>query len=138
MFELIIGIVVAVLFSCLFLWAYRRGLKDGSDLNDNGKIEQTISEAAKKAEDAEKMLYEYMDITRKEALESYRKGLQEGISIQTKQEPIEVAREPVKSVEERKTEIANTTESIKAEQKQAQLISNLFEYDGSPQKEVDG
>jgi hypothetical protein len=133
MFELIIGIVVAVLFSCLFLWAYRRGLKDGSDLNDNGKIEQAISEAAKKAEDAEKMLYEYMDITRKEALESYRKGLQEGISIQTKQEPIEVAREPVKSVEEHKAEIVKTAENIKAEREQEQFMSNLFGYTGEPQ-----
>ena len=39
MFELIIGIVTAVLFSCLFLWAYRRGLKDGLALKDNKPIE---------------------------------------------------------------------------------------------------
>lgn len=39
MVELIIGIVTAVLFSCLFLWAYRRGLKDGLALRDNKPIE---------------------------------------------------------------------------------------------------
>ncbi len=39
MIELIIGIVTAVLFSCLFLWAYRRGLKDGLALNNNKPIE---------------------------------------------------------------------------------------------------
>jgi hypothetical protein len=39
MFELIIGIATAVLFSCLFLWAYRRGLKDGLALRDNKPIE---------------------------------------------------------------------------------------------------
>lgn len=39
MVELIIGIVTAVLFSCLFLWAYRRGLKDGLALKDNKPIE---------------------------------------------------------------------------------------------------
>ena len=39
MIELIIGIVTAVLFSCLFLWAYRRGLKDGLALKDNKPIE---------------------------------------------------------------------------------------------------
>lgn len=39
MTELIIGIVTAVLFSCLFLWSYRRGLKDGLALNDNKPIE---------------------------------------------------------------------------------------------------
>lgn len=39
MFELIIGIVTAVLFSCLFLWSYRRGLKDGLALKDNKPIE---------------------------------------------------------------------------------------------------
>jgi len=39
MFELIIGIVTAVLFPYLFLWAYRRGLKDGLALKDNKPIE---------------------------------------------------------------------------------------------------
>ena len=39
MIELIIGIVTAVLFSCLFLWAYRRGIKDGLALKDNKPIE---------------------------------------------------------------------------------------------------
>ena len=39
MFELIIGIVTAVLFSCLILWAYRRGIKDGLALKDNKPIE---------------------------------------------------------------------------------------------------
>lgn len=39
MLELIIGIATAVLFSCLFLWAYRRGLKDGLALKDNKPIE---------------------------------------------------------------------------------------------------
>jgi hypothetical protein len=38
MFELIIGIVAAVLFSCLFLWSYRRGLNDGLSLKDNKPI----------------------------------------------------------------------------------------------------
>lgn len=39
MFELLIGIVTAVLFSCLLLWAYRRGLKDGLALKDNKPID---------------------------------------------------------------------------------------------------
>lgn len=39
MFELIIGIVTAVLFSYLFLWSYRRGLKDGLAVKDNKPIE---------------------------------------------------------------------------------------------------
>ena len=39
MFELIIGIATAALFSCLFLWSYRRGLKDGLALKDNKPIE---------------------------------------------------------------------------------------------------
>lgn len=39
MIEIIIGIVATVLFSCLFLWSYRRGLKDGLALKDNKPIE---------------------------------------------------------------------------------------------------
>lgn len=39
MIGLIIGIVTAMLFSCLFLWAYRRGLKDGLALKDNKPLE---------------------------------------------------------------------------------------------------
>lgn len=39
MFELIIGTVIAVLFSYLFLWSYRRGIKDGLALKDNKPIE---------------------------------------------------------------------------------------------------
>ena len=39
MFELIIGIVTTVLFSCSHVWIYRRGLKDGLALRDNKPIE---------------------------------------------------------------------------------------------------
>lgn len=39
MIGLLIGIATAVLFSCLFLWSYRRGLKDGLALKDNKPIE---------------------------------------------------------------------------------------------------
>lgn len=39
MIELIIGTVTAVLFSYLFLWSYRRGIKDGLALKDNKPIE---------------------------------------------------------------------------------------------------
>lgn len=39
MLELIIGIVATVLFSCLFLWSYRRGIKDGLALKNNKPIE---------------------------------------------------------------------------------------------------
>jgi len=39
MIELIIGIATAVLFSCMFLWSYRRGIKDGLELKDNKTIE---------------------------------------------------------------------------------------------------
>lgn len=68
MFELIIGIVTAVLFSCLFLWAYRRGLKDGLALNDNKPIEpiktpvQAIQERtqAKEVNESEKIQAQFM------------------------------------------------------------------------------
>ena len=40
MFELIIGIVTAVLFSCSHVWIYRRGLKDGKALSEGKPIEQ--------------------------------------------------------------------------------------------------
>jgi hypothetical protein len=39
MFELIIGIAATVLFSCVILWSYRRGIKDGLALKDNKPIE---------------------------------------------------------------------------------------------------
>ena len=39
MFELIIGIVTAVLFSCSHVWIYRRGLKDGKALSEGKPIE---------------------------------------------------------------------------------------------------
>lgn len=82
MFLLILGIVAAVLFSCLFLWAYRRGLKDGLALKDN--------------------------------------------------KPIEQIKTPVQAFNKH-TEAKELSE---AEKIQEQLISNLFSYDGNPQKEV--
>lgn len=39
MFELIIGIATAVLFSCSHVWIYRRGLKDGKALSEGKPIE---------------------------------------------------------------------------------------------------
>lgn len=39
MFELIIGIVTTVLFSCSHVWLYRRGLKDGKALSEGKHIE---------------------------------------------------------------------------------------------------
>lgn len=53
MIESIIGIVTAVLFSCLFLWSYRRGLKDGLALKDNKPIEPIKSPVAVIKEHAE-------------------------------------------------------------------------------------
>jgi hypothetical protein len=69
MFELLIGIVTAVLFSCLFLWAYRRGLNDGLALKDNKPIEpiktpvQVIHEAtqAKEATVEERTQAQFME-----------------------------------------------------------------------------
>jgi hypothetical protein len=83
MVGLIIGIVVAVLFSCLFLWAYRRGIKDGLALKDN--------------------------------------------------KPIEPIKTPVSVFEE----VKQAKEVKEAENIQTQFMSNLFGYDGNPQKEVD-
>ncbi len=68
MIELIIGIVTAVLFSCLFLWSYRRGLKDGLALKDNKPIDpiktpvQAIHEViqAKELSEAEKIQAQFM------------------------------------------------------------------------------
>jgi hypothetical protein len=82
MAELIISIVAAVLFSCLLLWSYRRGLKDGLALKDN--------------------------------------------------KPIEPIKTPVSAFKE----VMQAKETKEAENTQAQFMTNLFGYDGSPQKEV--
>jgi hypothetical protein len=68
MIGLLLGIVTAVLFSCLFLWAYRRGLKDGLALKDNKPIEpiktpvQVIHERteAKQVSEEEKTQSQFM------------------------------------------------------------------------------
>lgn len=68
MVELIIGIVTAVLFSYLFLWSYRRGIKDGMALKDNKPIEPIKTPArafnevvqAKEASKEEKIQEQFM------------------------------------------------------------------------------
>jgi hypothetical protein len=68
MFELTLGIVTAVLFSCLFLWSYRRGLKDGLALKDNksiGPIKTPVAvihehTEAKEVSEAEKIQAQFM------------------------------------------------------------------------------
>lgn len=69
MFELLLGIVTAVLFSCLFLWSYRRGLKDGLALKDNKPIEPIKTPVAvihehteaKQASKAEELQVQFME-----------------------------------------------------------------------------
>lgn len=78
----IISIVSALLFSCLFLWSYRRGLKDGLALKDN--------------------------------------------------KPIEPIKTPVAVIQEH----TQAKEVKDEENTQTQFMSNLFGYDGSPQREV--
>lgn len=68
MIELIIGIATAVLFSCLFLWSYRRGIKDGMALKDNKPIEpiknpvQAFNDVihAREMSEAEKIQAQYL------------------------------------------------------------------------------
>jgi hypothetical protein len=57
MLEYIFGAAMAVLFSCLLLWAYRRGLKDGISIKADQPVEPIktpikIMQENKQAEEA--------------------------------------------------------------------------------------
>jgi hypothetical protein len=99
-----------------------------------GFYKKMLSSALKRAEEAEKKLYEYMDITRKEVMESYRKGLQDGLNINLKQETPPAELNPVKSMKEHEINAEQTRKAKEETDKFMTGLQNLINYDGSPQK----
>jgi hypothetical protein len=84
-----------------------------------------------KIEETNRKLIDFMDITRKEALDSYRKGLQDGLNIQIRNLPPEAPYEPVKSMQE------HTEAQVIKEQndKIAKGLTNILNFTGEPQEE---
>lgn len=62
----------------------------------------------------------------------YRRGLKDGLALRDNK-PIEPIKTPVSVF----NEVVQAKETNKAEEIQAQFMSNLFSYTGEPQKEVD-
>lgn len=94
-------------------------------------------ELIKKLEEANKKLYEYMDITRKEALEIYQKGLHDGINIQLSNMPPAASNSPVIRVEEYKEQVIESKKVNKENEKLNKALQNVLNFDGSKQEEIE-
>jgi hypothetical protein len=88
----------------------------------------------KSLEEANQKLINFMDLTRKEALDIYRKGLQDGINMQLKNIVPEAPVAPVRTMEEHAKFEAEAKESKKVNDLIAEGIANMLNFDGTPQK----
>ena len=81
-------------------------------------------------------LTNYMDMTRAEALNSYRKGLQDGIAMSQAKPIAFVEPKPIKTMEEHSTEIAESKEQSEASKAYNEGLSAILNYTGDvPPKE---
>jgi hypothetical protein len=82
-----------------------------------------------KTVEAQQKLYEYMDLTRKESLDSYRRGLQDGISAAA-QKPIYAPQNPVKTMDEHVTEVKESKEQAEANKSFTDGFNSIMSYTG--------
>lgn len=141
-----IAIISTVLAIVLFLFLYKFHKDEVSRLSreiewlKNGisheieKYQTRLTDCQKAKDEFAEKLYSYMDMTRKESLDSYRRGLQDGVFI-AESKPVYAPQNPVKTMEEHETEVNETKAATEANKAFAEGFSAIMNYDGSIPKE---
>jgi hypothetical protein len=80
-------------------------------------------------------LTNFLDSTRAEALNNYRKGLQDGISMAQVKPIAFVEPKPIKTMDEYASEIVENKEQIKASKAYDEGLAAIMSYDGNLPKE---
>lgn len=111
----IISTALSILLFLCFYFGYKLHKADITRLNYEierlrEKGEQNIEQYQKngvayqkRLDELQQKLFDYMDLTRKEALDSYRRGLQDGIATAS-QRPVYAPQNPIKTMEEHEIE----------------------------------
>lgn len=99
-----IALITAGLATVLFLCAFldiRQKYEALQKINIRAQEEHSeqCAQLQEKLGEAQKTLFDYMDVTRKEALDSYRRGLQDGI-LTAEQKAVYGPKNPVKTLDE--------------------------------------
>lgn len=118
-------IIAIVLF---LLWILIWTKKAYDELQEVYAILARLVDVQKSAQEAQQKLYDYMDLTRREALDSYRRGLQDGQAISDKK-PVYAPQNPVKSMEEHIEDKDMAEELKKKELEFQEGMKAIFEYD---------
>jgi hypothetical protein len=96
------------------------------------EFEGQYCELQTKLDEAQQKLFDYMDLTRKEALDSYRRGLQDGITA-ANQKPVYAPSRPVKTMDEHLAERQEAVSPPKPDEFTANLLADharMMDYDG--------
>ncbi len=126
-----------VLFLCGFS-AYKRILGEIVEVYaDISYFAQKIIDDRKELSELQRQLYDYMDMTRKESLDSYRRGLQDGISA-AEQKPVYAPQNPVKTMDEHVQDKQDSKEIREANKAFSDGFSAIMNYTGDIPKNEEG
>lgn len=124
-----IAIISTALAIVLFLlWILIWTKKAYDELQEVYAFLARLVDVQKSAQEAQQKLYDYMDLTRREALDSYRRGLQDGQAVSDKK-PVYAPQNPVKSMGEHIEDKDMAEELKKKELEFQEGMKSILEYD---------
>jgi hypothetical protein len=135
---LIIGAALVVALFLLWILVWEKKISDEvrevyavlARLTESLKTsQQAAKDLRERLVEAQQKLFDYMDLTRKEALDSYRRGLQDGL-LATERKPAYAPRNPVKTMEEHVTEVKESKEQAEANKAFMDGFNSIMTYTG--------
>jgi hypothetical protein len=131
---IIITALLIVLFLCLYF--FMKYLREHYKQTIDNLYEQN-ADLQERLAVSKRDLFAYMDITRKEALDSYRRGLQDGRAM-TEQKPVYAPQNPVKTMDEHIEDKITRKEAEKANKEFQDGINAIMSYTGDETEEQAG
>ena len=127
-------IIVAALVTALFLTLILiQEILTKNEVQDTylslARLVESLKVSQKEASESKQKLYDYMDMTRAESLDSYRRGLQDGLSAAEKK-PVYAPPNPVRTMEEHVQEKQDNEEARKANKEFSEGFQALMNYTG--------
>ena len=109
-------IITALIIVLFLLWILIWTKKTNDEVQEVyavlARLAENLKISQQNEKEAQQKLYDYMDFTRKESLDSYRRGLQDGI-LAAEQKPAYAPQNPVKTMAEH---VEDKQESAEAKQ----------------------
>ncbi len=136
---MLIAIIITALIIVLFLlWILIWTKKTNDEVQEVyavlARLAENLKISQQNEKEAQQKLYDYMDFTRKESLDSYRRGLQDGL-LAAEQKPAYAPQNPVKTMAEHVEDQQESAEAKQANKVFEDGFNAIMNYTGDIPKE---